>query len=555
MSLFDYMPHRMLINRSLCKAADELREHIDEYQAEYDRRVAVCEARIKETEEDLSKEREIILAILDKELDEAEGELSLIYDDLASYVDLFLYLGYLRKIKQIRKSQIDIHNEDIAFLGNQMRLIGEEIEILEAREAELTSLASIDDIVNLANMTPPGLDLDSSASCKELLERITAMLGELPDDRRSEIFALRRLRVIVQERSDYADSIKYIEWIIRQKKQFSAQLSAKRKDVCASRADARSLLHRVEKEIDETNRKLNKLAEAVRMHWVRPIVYLSADISYAYQQKSDAIARLNDVRGDIDHMKRMHSSDQWKWDRLQREREDLVSEIDNQQEIIDEKKVLRGEWHGKRRSITRLCGENNVPLRSDGEKGRRDQKKLISIRLDEIQQIRVLGIAEAEAKCEEERRVISQERAARLQEINDQIGSIEEEIRESESAEAHLREDVAVVSQNLKSVQASDTRFVMFRLLAESAEVARAKSALRQAQSRLHAIVEKRASVVDRREDKKVELAEATSDYEKRLSRCQPHYLRPTADERLEEEKLQLLMRELEDGRQGGMHR
>lgn len=95
----------------------------------------------------------------------------------------------------------------------------------------------------------------------------------------------------------------------------------------------------------------------------------------------------------------------------------------------------------------------------------------------------------------------------------------------------------------------------MFRLLAESAEVARAKSALRQAQSRLHAIVEKRASAVDRREDKKVELAEATSDYEKRLSRCQPHYLRPTADERLEEEKLQLLMRELEDGRQGGMHR
>lgn len=557
MSLFDCMPHRMLINRSLRKAADELREHIDEYQAEYDRRVAECDLEIEQAEERLAKEREMTLAMLSKELDEAGSELDLLYDDLASYVDLFLYLECLRKIREIRKNQIGMYNEDAAFLRSQMRLIGEGIEILEARKAELTSLANVEDILNLANMTSPGLDLESGASCKELLDRIKTMLGEIPDDRVSEIFALRRLKAIVQERSEYADSVKYIDWIIRQKKQFSAQLSAKRREVYASRADARSLLRILEQEIDESNQKLNRLAEAVRMHWVRPIVYLSADISYAYQQKNDAIARLNDVRGDIDHMKRMRSNDQWKWDRLQREREDLVSEIDDQQEIIDEKKTLRGEWHGKRRFVTRLCGENNAPLRSDGDRGRgrRDQKKLINARLDEIQEIRILGNAEAEAECEEERRGISQERDERLRELSEQLVAIEDEIREFESAEARYREDVTMASQNLKTAQASDTRSVLFRLMADTAEVARAKSALKQAQSRLYSIAAKKASTVDRREDKKAELVEATSDYENRISRCRPHYLRPTADERLEEEKLRLLMRELEDGRQGGTRR
>lgn len=397
MSLFDYMPHRMLINRSLRKAADELREHIDEYQSEYDRRVAECDLEIETAEERLAKEREMTLAMLSKELDEMESELDLLYDSLASYVDLFLYLECLRKIREIRKNQIGIYNEDAAFLGSQMRLIGEEIEILEARKAELTSLANIEDIVNLANMTPPGLDLEGGASCKELLDRITTMLGEIPDDRVSERFALRRLKVIVQERSEYADSVKYIDWIIRQKKQFSAQLSAKRRGVYTSRSDAKSLLHILEQEIDESNRKLNRLAEAVRMHWVRPIVYLSAEISYSIQKKRDIGRKLHDIAS-------RHEYDP-DWDDMESKRKRLETNIGDLQSE-------RKSWYRRRSIVLGICRRNNAPLRSDGDRDKRDQRKLISARLDEIQQIRVIGNAEAETKCEEERLGISQERGA-----------------------------------------------------------------------------------------------------------------------------------------------
>ena len=574
MSLFDYMPHRMLINRSLRKAADDLREHIDEYQSEYDRRVAECDLEIETAEERLAKEREMTLAMLSKELDEVEPELDLLYDNLASYVDLFLYLECLRKIREIRKNQIGIYNEDAAFLESQMRLIGEEIEILEVRKAELTSLANIKDIVNLANMTPPSLDLESGASCKELLDRITTMLGEIPNDRVSEISALKRLKVIVQERSEYADSVKYIDWIIRQKKQFSAQLSAKRRGVYTSRADARSLLHILEQEIDESNRKLNRLAEAVRMHWVRPIVYLSAEINYSIQKKRDIGRKLHDIAS-------RHEYDP-DWDDMESKRKRLETNIGDLQSD-------RKSWYRRRSIVLGICRRNNAPLRSDGDRGKRDQRKLISARLDEIQQIRVIGNAEAEAKCEEERLGISQERDERLQALEEQLDAIEEEIRELKTVEARLRKDISKAAQNLKtsqerqhrdhakavqnlkSARASDTRFILFRVFTDSAEVARAKSALRavnsstevtraeltlkDAQSRLHALTAKITSAEDKREGKKAEIADTASDYEKRLSRCRPRYLRPTMDEKLEEEKLQLLVRELEEGMQGGTRR
>lgn len=575
MSLFDYMPHRMLINRSLRKAADELREHIDEYQSEYDRRVAECDLEIETAEERLAKEREMTLTMLSKELDEAESELNLLYDNLASYVDLFLYLECLRKIREIRKNQIDIYNEDAAYLGSQMRLIGEEIEILEVRKAELTSLANIEDIVNLANMTPPGLDLESGASCKELLDRITTMLGEIPDDRVSEKrSALKRLKVIVQERSEYADSVKYIDWIIRQKKQFSAQLSAKRRGVYTSRTDAKSLLHILEQEIDESNRKLNRLAEAVRMHWVRPIVYLSAEINYSIQKKRDIGRKLHDIAS-------RHEYDP-DWDDMESKRKRLETNI-------GDLKSDRQSWYRRRSIVLGICRRNNAPLRSDGDRGKRDQRKLISARLDEIRQIRVIGNAEAEAKCEEERLGISQERDERLQALEKQLDAIEEEIRELKTVEARLRKDISKAAQdlktsqerqhrdhakavqNLKSARASDTRFILFRVFTDSAEVARAKSALRavnsstevtraeltlkDARPRLHALTAKITSAEDKRERKKTEIADTASDYEKRLSRCRPRYLRPTMDERLEEEKLQLLVRELEEGMQGGTRR
>ena len=59
MSAWDYiMPHRLLVNRSLRKAAQELRDRVELYQIEFDRRLEDCKSDLQRAEEDKNKELE-----------------------------------------------------------------------------------------------------------------------------------------------------------------------------------------------------------------------------------------------------------------------------------------------------------------------------------------------------------------------------------------------------------------------------------------------------------------------------------------------------------------
>ena len=539
MSYADYIPHRMLLNRSLRKASGELRDRVDEYQAEYERRVAEYEAKIETTEAGLKTEREIARAMLDRELDEVEAELQLFCDDIAAYVDCYLYHECLRKIRQIRKSQIAIYNEDDAFLSRQMRLIGDEIEILDARKSELSARVDVRDFIELSGLSGSPLILEDHNDCHSLLERIETALNEQADKYDPERYAFKRLKVIVQERAEHLHTIQYIDWIIRQKKLFSAQLSRKRAAIRESRGEAYASLTSLEKDIAVAGHELDELAERVRMRWVAPIVSISADICYAIQQKREVGGKLHSIAS-------RHEYDP-DWDDLESRRKRLEREIGR---LTDERKT----WYSRRSVVLGICSNNGAPLRSDGGKGKRDEIKLIKTRLDEIQAIRVEGAAEAEAQYESERQRITDERDERLQALNEELTCIEKHACDLEAQERGTLNEISAATHNLRAAEAADRRFILFRIV-PTEEIASARSALRQAKSRHAGVAANLATAKARLSEKQAEVSEASSQFERSLRKCRPRYLRPTSEELLEEKKLQLLLQELEGGRRREVRR
>lgn len=539
MSYADYIPHRMLLNRSLRKASEELRIRVDDYQVEYERRVAEYEAKIESTEAELKTEREIARAMLDRELDEAEAELQLFCDDIAAYVNFYLYHECLRKIRQIRKGQIAIYNEDEAFLSRHMRLIGDEIEILNARKLELSARVDVEDLIGLSSLSGSPLSLDDHDNCRSLLKHIEAALNEQTDKYCPEHYALKRLKTIVQERAEHLHTIQYIDWIIRQKKLFSAQMSRKRAATREARGEAEASLTSLEKEIAVADHELAELAERVRMRWVRPIVRISADISYAIQQKREVGGRLHSIAS-------RHEYDP-DWDDLESRRKRLEREIGR---LIDE----RNAWYSRRNVVFGICSNNGAPLRSDGGKGKRDELRLVKTRLDEIQAIRVEGAAEAEAEYESERQRITSERDEQLQVLNEEISDIVKQISGLEAQEKGTLGEVSAATRSLRAVEAADRRFILFRIL-PTEEIASAKSALRRANSRHAAITANLAAAKVRLNEKQTEALEVSSRFERSLKKCRPRYLRPSSDELLEEKKLQLLLQELEGGQRREVRR
>ena len=69
MSAWDYiMPHRLLFNKSLRKISQELRDRIEAYQIEFNRRKEICIAELQQAEENKNKELEALKADLLQEL-------------------------------------------------------------------------------------------------------------------------------------------------------------------------------------------------------------------------------------------------------------------------------------------------------------------------------------------------------------------------------------------------------------------------------------------------------------------------------------------------------
>lgn len=554
MSFGDYvMPHRLLINKSLRKESEALRERIDSFQIEYDRRVGECQIELEEAEK---KKQESLDRFKESLIDELRGEkeyLEAVANDITAYAYAYLQRNCLYQMRNIKRKLMDILQEDNDFLSEQMRLIGEEIDLLRERQDELTSFTKVDDIIELSLASGIELDFNSCDDAKALLDKVSVAIGKCDDNQSADRFALVRLKGIIQERSEYLPMIKYIAWVIQQKIQFSRQLSEKRSAVRDDQGKVRQEIKTTKAEINSISALLEELARRIRYYWAHPIIYLSTDISYTYKEKKDTGDQLKNVGEELHNMASWHSDDQDKWERLQRERRDLSSEMESLKGSIDSKKKERKQWYEKRDYIFQVCKKYEIPLIPENKK-ETDENRIIEERLSELEEIRTAGAEEAEKTCEQERAKLVSDYGLSREKLETELAGVEKRmgnaITECEAATSR----VTAAENKVKKIKEGDDRFFLVKMFSDTPGLENAKKALLSEKKSLGELQKKKKDLSQVIDEIKKKIAELDKQHEKNLRRCKPRYLRPTAAEAREEKKLLFRKDEIEKRRKEGGH-
>ncbi len=607
MSKWDYiLPHRMLINKSLRIASQELRERIAAFQAEYDKKVEACQADLVEAENKKNKEAEDFRIALENELKGDLALLSEIKTDIIHYTDIYFQISYLKQTLAIKESLNVIFSEDYSFLTNQITYANEEIDLLRERQNELIAFTSVDDILKLAEMCGYNTEFNPNDSAQTLLSKISEKLKTCQEISDAEKHALLRLRAIVQERSDYLPLINYISWVIQIKIHFVKQLKSKKAELIKQQKCNREDRINIKKEIHILSDELSQIAIKVRYHWEIPTTYINADISYYYSKlqiererlkkeapeiksnlldkkskKRDAISefnekkdKLNNVYDDIQRMKDAHSSDQWTWENLQSDRvrlksdkeslsdeiSRLSSEISSLQEelnaleasvkkledLISAKKRERKEWAIRRQRIVDLIRKYDKSFQTGKEIAKRDEIRIIETRLEELQIIRENGEAEAQLLFSQQQEVLKSSHQKAIDSLNMQM-------RELKKTESKAKVNIQSCSQKLSSAakkleacQSADKRFVLIKMLFERPEETEAKAQHEKAKASLERAKMEHNSISSKITELQQKIDSENKNYEERKNQCRPRPLRPTEEESLEETKLLLRKKEID---------
>ena len=615
MSAWDYiMPHRLLINKSLRKASQELRDRIELYQIEFDRRLEECQADLKRAEENKNKELEAFRTALIQELSDDYQTLEEIRKKILEYIECYFYRTYLYQLIELYKRKNDVYHEDYSFLSSEIRSIDDEIVLLRKRQNELTAFTKVDDIIQLATLTGYDLGFQSTDDARKLLGKISAALEAYRGDDRVEKRALLRLKTIIQERSDYLPTISYISWVIQIKRRFRKQLLSKRSDVKREQAVLREETASIKNEIRTLTDRLGLLAEKVRYYWAKPITYLNADICYAYIEleeererlRDDAPAlrrerkelidkkrstiseihdkksRRRDIGSELRSMRDSHSSDQWRWDSLQRESKSLTSDIDwlssdidryssridslsskieflesevkTSEATISYMKDSRKQWGEKRDRIVYFLKRYDNSFRSDRRIAEKDEMNIITTRLEEIRQIREEGVVEAQEVYKREYEEIIGRHEENVSAFEGRRQELLKKYQEAEAACSKCEQRVSSAKKRLESNKEADARFVLVRMFTESSDVTAAKDELEKACAALAKAQETKSSVISMIDDLEKELEAEAKTYNDEVNNCKPRYLRPTAAEQLEEKKLLLRHKDINQQHKEGGH-
>ena len=615
MSAWDYiMPHRLLVNRSLRKASQELRDRVELYQIEFERRLEECKSDLQRAEDDKNKELEAFKAVLLQQLQDDHQALEEIQENIVQYIDCYFKRCYIYQLVEIYKRENDIIHEDYTFLSNEIKSITHEIDLLKERQNELTAFTKVDDIIHLATLTGYDLDFQSADDAKQLLAKISAALEIYSGEDRVEKYALHRLKTIIQERSDYLPTINYISWVIKFKREFRKQLISKRSDVKRKQAALRQEMTSKKSEIRTLTNRLDLLAEKIRYYWAKPITYLNADICYAYMElreekerlkneapnlrrerdelikkKQSAVSeicdkkrRRRDVGSELRSMSDSHSSDQWKWDSLQSERSSLSSDIDwlssdidhysskieslntdiaslksavkTSENVISSKKAERKQWGEKKLRIVGIIRKYDKEFRSGRKTTEEDEMNIIASRISEIQQIREIGIIEAQKVYKQESEEIQRAHEEKARELEDQKLLLVTRLQDAVSECSKCMQRVSNAEKNLETRKNSDDRFVLYKLFSESDTVTVAKDELDKASTALVKAKEDKKMVESKIAELEKELATEIEYFNNQVANCKPRYLRPTGEEQREEKKLLLRRDEINQQRKEGGH-
>lgn len=380
-SLANVIPHRLAINQSLRKEAEKLRAHIDEFQKKYEEQYQAYNSELeKETKAINLKLERANEGLLSDLLQEADN-LNDVSEAVEAYIPLYFGRQLLYKswyLNSLLQKSID---EYIGILTDQMSEIGNEISQLEERKELLSRQANVNDIIKLIMISGCMIEVSEYDDASKLLALTSKQYTELSDEDIIQRHTLLNLRTLLEERVSFLDQVKYISWVIEQKRQWSKELKTIRNKLETESNILSTEAKEFIKKINESTKEIERLAFEIKESLDNPIEEIEADIQDCYSRieslkrdKENKYREKEDVQEEIESMKAEHSSDSWKWEKLHRERRDLSDEIkrlnEERNEVfskINELKSQKASWCRMRNDTYDIFKEYSVVLITDGQ--------------------------------------------------------------------------------------------------------------------------------------------------------------------------------------------
>lgn len=401
------MPHRFFINRSLNKESEKLKSKIDEYKIEYNSKIQRCQQEIEALKEKKNQDYMDVVNSLNKELQKDAELFEQFKNVFLKYVDLYFGKQLLFQSKSILRLEKKVKEDYGNFLTNQILAISDEIELLEERKAILNSNADISKILELGSIS--GCDIEFiNDDITEVITTVQEQINNVNQDdwiRKNTLITLKR---VLQDHLYSREMIQYINWVIKQKKIISKQLSDTRKHSNNEKKLLVTKISDITQAINNVDAQMEECAKLVRSFWVKPILKLDVkianidstitslydDVSEISLEISNAYDEKKQVSSQIEYIKLSGSSDSsWDslWDRkkslnrkisdLKSNRQEKYSEINRLKEDKNEYWNQRQNWFERRNLLLSLSEKNKIDIKSLKRSVVSDEKVLVESRI------------------------------------------------------------------------------------------------------------------------------------------------------------------------------
>ena len=526
MSAWDIaLPHRLLLNRSLRKVTAELRSNYDEHKTKLELKIKSFSLEVEQARVDKDRDFDKLKNFLIDELSKDAILFDKVQTGLLEYADVYLRRQYVFKMQEIQRLEKLMLLNYRNFLSGQINLIKEEIEILEERKDKLVERAKIDDFRDLIGLTASDVIVNDTDDASSLLYKVSESVKTSNLSDKNRALVLKRLHGVLQERSDLLPLIRYISWMILQKKQLSRQLSRDKRKINDEIKDKARRLKQTSEDIDSLSCLLDVQARTVRACWATPITQLNIQISFLSKRLKRNFIEVKEIGEKIESMKSTGSRDSFTWERLWRDKSYLKDGITLMKKEIDSLKTERQQWYTLQQTLFSLCEKSNLYLLPDGKAEASDEYRIIECRLTELKLNEEKANQYEKERFERDSIQIQQLKAAQINELSLRIAS-------AAAIQFEYSELLSQASKLLSYSKKHDQRFFLWKIFYETEEISKAKMKLQNATSQ-----ERKASNL--LSELKAELVKATDDFDKQLFACRPKKYTPSFAEFEEIEKLE----------------
>ena len=529
MEIIDYLPHRLLANRSLKREAQKVNDRYEEVKREIARKRCESKIEIEKAREAANARVNEAVRFLNEQLNQDAEIISNQAANMCEYSRLCFERDFLDAKRQGIEVEKKTIEEYIVFLTSRMTLIGGVIAALEDRKTILAQRVDVSDIIRLLTLSGADIILDETESAETLLEKVSAKTKE-----KKENFllhsTLKKLERLVQEREELRPMIQYIEWLIEQKKRLSQEWKDLRDHLQSELSPIKVRLDECVMEQSIVIDQIESQARKIREIWAKPLLYLSADLTEIKMTIDDKHKEKNRIEQAIQSSKKMYPDDKYK--RKERkeqyeEKEKIKSEIETLKRKKADIEKRQGDLSTIKLKYIQLCQSVGTALLSDLKDYKSVEYTLMVQRIQELKTIEAEGKREAEAEY-----IATTNRL--LQEKKERLSGIQAEIEQAEQRCAALKRRICRLSYDLDLLKKKDkkSRFFLTRWFKKTEEIRTAEEELKN-----HNHAKSKADQALKKLQSKKE--EQDAFYDKQISEIKIVYRHPTYDERREMEKLE----------------